>query len=88
MTRPIETVGRVGREGVPAVGAEGRAHDPGVLERRHDLLEELGREPVAFGERGQRDRSLPPVMDEVDQGAQAVLGPAGQAHRRIVVRKA
>ena len=79
---------RVGRQRVAAVRPERRPDDAGVLERRHDLLEELRREPVALGERGQRDRAVALVADEVDEGAQAVLGAAGQAHRRIVVPKA
>ena len=60
--------------------AERRAHDAAVLERGHDLLEELDREPVALRERGERDRAVAVVADEVDQGAQAVFGAARQAH--------
>ncbi len=59
-----------------------------MLERRHDLLEELGRESVAFGQRGQRDRALAFVADQVDERAQAVLGAAGESHVRIVARNA
>ena len=57
---------------------------PAVPERRHDLLEELRREPVALGQRRERDRARAVVADEVDQRAEAVLGSAGQAHGRIL----
>ena len=67
---------------------ERRPDDAGVLEGGHDLFEELDREAVALGQGGQGDGPLALVSDEVDQGSQAVLGTAGQAHRRIVARKA
>ena len=51
MTRPIETADGSAAMRIAAVRAERRPDDPGVLERGHDLLEELGRQPVALGER-------------------------------------
>ena len=57
-----------------------------MLERGHDLLEELARQPVPRRERRQRDRAFALVADEVDQGTQAVFGAAGEAHERILDR--
>ena len=50
---------RIGRDRVAAVRPERGPDDPAVLERGHDLLEELGRQPVALGQRGQRDGPSP-----------------------------
>ena len=63
-------------DGVAAVRPERRSHDPAVAERGHDLLEELGRQAVPLGERGERDRAVILVTDQVGQGAKAVLGAA------------
>ena len=60
---------------------------PGVLERGHDLLEELGREPVPLGEDGQRDRPVAGVADQVDERAEAVFGAARQAHAASLASK-
>ena len=78
---------RVRRDRVAAVSPERRPDDAGVLERRHDLLEELDREPVAVGERRQGDRAVVAVTDEIGQRAEAVLGATGQAHRSILPPK-
>ena len=88
MTRPTDTTGRVGRQGIPAVCPERRSDDAGMLERRHDLLEELDREPVPLGQDGEGDRTVVVVADEVDERSEAVLGAAGQAHRGMVAPKA
>ncbi len=84
MIRPIETVVRIGGDGVPAVRAERGPDDPGVLEGGHDLLEELGRQPVAPGQRGQRDRPIVGVPNEINEGTQAVLRATGEAHAAIL----
>ena len=59
------------------------------LEDDGDLVIEGTLRPRTLAEYiGQRDRTLVAVVDEVHEGPQAVLGTAGQAHRRILVRNA
>ena len=77
-------IDEIHRHRVAAVRAERGPHDPGVLQARHDLLEELDGEPLALGQRGEGDRAVVGVTDQVGEGAQAILRTAGEAHGGIV----